>query len=128
MVMSLNDYKDAKSVKKLVEKMFEVRQTSHNAHLQTKSYSAHKALNSYYDNMLDLIDTFVEVWQGQYGILNGYETMSVSPVEDIVVYLEDSAKIFIVGRDSLKDSHLKNTLDELISLTYRTLYKLKHLK
>lgn len=130
MVMSLKDYKDAKSVKKLVEKMFEVRQTSHNFHLQTKSYSVHKALNSYYDDLLEFIDTFVETWQGEYGILTGYESIQVSPIEDIVEYLEDAAKIFIIGRDSLKDSdsHLKNTLDEVVALTYRTLYKLKHLK
>lgn len=130
MVMSLKDYKDAKSVKKLVEKMFEVRQTSHNVHLQTKSYSAHKALNSYYDDLLDLTDSFVETYQGQYGILNGYESIQVSPVDDIVSYLEDSVKIFMLGKDSLKesDSHLKNILDEIVALTYSTIYKLKFLK
>lgn len=130
MVVSLKDYKDAKSVKKLVEKMFEVRQTSHNFHLQTKSYSVHKALNSYYDDIVGLTDGFVEAWQGQYGILTGYEAIQTTPIEDVVVYLEDAAKIFITGRDSLKesDSHLKNILDEVISLTYRALYKLKYLK
>lgn len=130
MVMSLKDYKDAKSVKKLVEKMFEVRQTTHNVHLQTKSYSAHKALNSYYDNLLDFVDTFVETYQGQYGIISGYENIQVSQVDDIVSYLEDGVKIFILGRDSLKESdgHLKNILDEVIALTYQTLYKLKYLK
>lgn len=128
--MSLKDYKDAKSVKKLVEKMFEVRQTSHNVHLQTKSYSTHKALNSFYDNLLDLTDSFVETYQGQYGILTGYESIQVSPVEDMVSYLEDSVKIFMLGKDSLKesDSHLKNILDEVVALTYSTIYKLKYLK
>lgn len=128
--MSLKDYKDAKSVKKLVEKMFEVRQTSHNVHLQTKSYSTHKALNSYYENLLGLIDSFVETWQGQYGILTGYENIQVSPIDDIISYLEDSVKIFMLGRDSLKDSdnHLKNILDEVVALTYSTIYKLKFLK
>jgi hypothetical protein len=130
MVMSLKEYKDAKSIKKLVEKMFEVRQTSHNVHLQTKSYSTHKALNSYYSDILELTDNFVETWQGQYGILTGYENIQVTPIEDIVSYLEDAAKIFMTGRDSLKetDSHLKNILDELVSTTYSTLYKLKYLK
>lgn len=130
MVMSLKDYKDAKSVKKLVEKMFEVRQTAHNFHLQTKIYSVHKALNSYYDKLLDLVDAYIETYQGQYGILTGYENIQVSAVNDIVEYLEDSVKIFSLGRDSLKDSdaHLKNILDEIIALTYRTLYKIKFLK
>lgn len=128
MALSLKDYKDAKGVKKLVEKMFEVRQTSHNFHLQTKSYSSHKALNSYYDDLLDLIDEFVETFQGQYGILTGYENIQITPIDDIISYLEDAVKIFIIGGEALKETHLKNIIDEIVATTFRTLYKLKYLK
>lgn len=130
MVMSLKDYKDGKSIKKLIEKLFEVRQTSHNFHLQTKSYSVHKALNSYYEDLLDLGDNFIETYQGQNGIILGYENIQVSAVDDIVAYLDDAVKIFSIARDSLKesDSHLKNILDEIVALTFRTIYKIKYLK
>jgi len=129
-MISLNDYKNSKSVKSLVQKMFEARQVAHVVHLQTKSYSQHKALNHFYDDILELADTFVETYQGQYGILSGYGDVSVSSNIDIEEYLQDSAKIFMLGRDSMndKDTHLKNIMDEVVALTYQTIYKIKNLK
>lgn len=126
--MSLKDYKNSKDVKGLVKKLFESRQVAHTAHLQTKSYAVHKALDEYYNDILDLTDKFVETYQGQYGILTGYEQVEPSVVSDIEGYLEDCAKIFSAGRESLKDSHLQNIMDEIVALTYQTLYKLKNLK
>lgn len=127
-MISLKDYKNSNDVKNLVQKMFEARQVSHNCHLQSKSYSQHEALGEFYNEILLLTDTFVESYQGQYGILTGYEKINIVSVGDIETYIEDCAKIFILGRDSLKDSHLKNIMDEAITLTYKTLYKLKNLK
>lgn len=129
-MISLKDYKNANNVKNLVQKLFEARQIAHNVHLQTKSYSSHVALNSFYDGLLEFTDKFIETYQGQYGIITGYEKIDINPVTEIEEYLEDCAKIFILGRDGMKnsDSHLKNILDEIVALTYQTLYKLKNLK
>lgn len=127
-MISLQEYKNSKSVKSLVQKLFESRQVAHNCHLQTNSYAEHKALQGYYENILEFIDTFVECYQGQYGILKDYEKIDVTIVKDIATYLEDCVKIFILGRDSIKDSHLKNIMDEIITLSYQTLYKIKYLK
>lgn len=128
-MMSLQQYKNSNNIKSLVAKLFEARQVAHNVHLQTKSYSEHNALNSFYNGILDLTDSLVESYQGQYGILTGYEKLiQIEPVNEMVNYLEDCAKIFALGRDGMKDSHLKNILDEIVALTYSTLYKLKNLK
>lgn len=130
-MMSLQQYKNSNNIKSLIAKLFEARQVAHNVHLQTKSYSEHKALNGFYEDVLDLTDSLVESYQGQYGILTGYEKqIQIEPVNEMVNYLEDCAKIFILGRDGMKDSdsHLKNIMDEIVSLTYSTLYKLKNLK
>ena len=127
-MISLKDYKNSNNVKSLIQKMFESRQVAHNFHLQTKSYSQHVALNEFYDEILELTDKFVESYQGQYGIISGYEQIEIALVSDIETYIEDCAKMFILGRDSLKDSHLKNIMDEIIALSYKTLYKLKNLK
>jgi hypothetical protein len=126
-MLSLQEYKQSKSVKGLVQKMFEARQISNICHLKSKSFSEHKALGSYYDSILELIDNFVETYQGQYGILTDYEIETKS-IPVTLEYLEDCNKFFIVGRDALEDSHLKNIMDEVIALTYRTIYKLKFLK
>ena len=127
-MISLKDYKNSNNVKSLIQKMFESRQVTHNFHLQTKSYSQHIALNKFYAGILELTDEFVECYQGQYGIISGYEKIETAVISDIETYVEDCAKMFILGRDSLKDSHLKNIIDEIITLSYKTLYKLKNLK
>jgi hypothetical protein len=125
-MLSLQEYKQSKGAVGLVQKMFEARQVVHNLHLKTKSFAEHKALGGFYEEILGRVDEFVETYQGQYGIMQDCE-FQVKSVDSAVEYLEDCAKLFSVGRDSLKDSHLKNTMDEVISLTYRTLYKLKFL-
>jgi len=126
-MITLQQYKQSKDVKGLVQKMFEARQVAHNCHLKSKSFAEHKALNSFYDNLLELVDGFVETYQGQYGLLGDCE-FKVEAVSNATEYLEDCVKIFVVGRDSLKDSHLQNVMDEVVALTYRTIYKLKFLK
>jgi hypothetical protein len=129
-MISIQEYKGSKSVKTLIQKLFESRQVAHNVHLQTKSYALHKALNSYYDDILDLTDKFVEVYSGQYGIVTGYEKLEVTPLSEdkIEDYLKDCAEIFAMARDSMKDSHLQNIMDEIIALVYSTLYKVRFLK
>lgn len=126
-MISLQQYKQSKDVKGLVQKMFEARQVAHNCHLKTKSFAEHEALGGFYEGLLALADEFVEVYQGQYGLLGDSE-FKVESVASPVEYLEDCAKLFAVGRDALKDSHLQNIMDEVVSLTYRTIYKLRFLK
>ncbi len=126
-MITLKEYKQSKDIKGLVQKMFEARQVSHNLHLKTKSYSEHKALGSFYEFIIDKIDEFIETYQGQYGIIEDCE-ITINKVENSLEYLENCAKLFIVGRDSIKESHLKNIMDEIITFTYRTIYKIKNLK
>lgn len=126
-MLSLQEYKQSKSVKGLVQKMFEARQVTHNCHLKTKSFAEHEALGGFYEGVLGLVDEFVESYQGQYGLLEDCE-LKVEAVSNPVQYLEDCAKLFALGRDELKDAHLQNLIDEVVALTYRTVYKLKFLK
>jgi hypothetical protein len=126
-MLSLQEYRTSKDAKGLMAKMFEARHVAHVLHLKSKSYSEHKALGSFYDGLLELLDDFVETYQGQYGLV-GDIPLEVDSFPEAVSYLEDSAKFFAVGRDALKDPHLQNIMDEVMSLTYKTVYKLKFLK
>jgi len=130
-MISLESYKNSKEIKGLVEKLFESRQVAHSVHLKTKSYAIHKALNHFYDDITDLTDTLVETYQGQYGLVTDYkiDIPNINP-DEIIVYLEEAAEIFKIGHNSFdeKDTHLHNILDEIVGLTYQTLYKLKFLK
>ena len=126
---SIEQYKNSAKIKSFVSKLFEVRQTAHNAHLSTKSYSEHKALGSFYEEILGLSDAFIETFQGQYGIISGYENINVSKEQNVISYIENAVEEFKETRKDLeKDTHLQNIIDEMISLSYSTLYKLKFLK
>jgi hypothetical protein len=127
-MMTLNEFKDANNVSYLFAKLFESRNFAHKAHLSTKSYAQHKALGTFYEDVLDLVDDLVETYQGQYGLIK--IDMSPSKESDVVQYFEDLARFLTEAHGAFdkKDTHLHNILDELTALTYRTLYKLKFLK
>jgi hypothetical protein len=126
-MLTLQEYKSSKDARGLMLKMFEARHVAHVLHLKSKSYSEHEALKSFYDGLLGFLDDFVETYQGKYGLV-GDLPLEVESFPDAVSYLEDCAKFFVVGRDALKDHHLQHMVDEVISMTYKTVYKLKHLK
>ena len=48
---------------------------THIFHLQTKSYAQHVALSGYYEGVGTLVDSLIETYQGQYGIITGYKTL-----------------------------------------------------
>lgn len=117
------------SPSKFIGRLFEARDVAHLEHLRVKgpgAYAAHKALNKFYDSLLDLIDGFVESYQGKYGIVN-IEVKSVKPLE-FMEYIQELAKYIEASREIFKEDYLKNQVDELASLTYSTIYKLKFLK
>jgi len=120
---------------KFFSKLFESREMAHIYHLQVKgdsgSFAAHKALNHYYDEVLDLIDTLVETYQGQYEIVEDYEIIDTKETKskDKIEYFISLAKFIQDNRHvSLlqQDTHLQNIIDEIVALIYQTLYKLKY--
>ena len=117
-----------KSFINLINKIFEARQMAHNEHLRTRKFSAHKALQGFYEKINDLVDEIVEVYQGEFGIIEFATEIKVQQI-DIIEYLESVAKMLKNANSALKDSHshYKNILDEMTALTYQTIYKLKFL-
>ena len=108
-------------------KLFEARDQIHLIHLNTTSYSEHKALNSFYDGWLDLVDKFIETYQGKYGRIGGYLNIDVHSGADsrgylteLMIYLNTDAKNII---DHL-DSDLDNILADMKQLINQTLYLL----
>lgn len=106
-------------------KLFEARDTSHLIHLKTTSYSSHKALNEFYDEILELIDELVESYQGIYGIQE-IET-TPSKVTDPIEYLTDFYNYIETNKLQFKESWVINEIDNISKLTAQTLYKLKFL-
>lgn len=60
------------SAGELVCRLFQARTAAHMAHLQTRSFAEHKALNEFYDEVVGLADSFAETYQGIFGIIEQY--------------------------------------------------------
>ena len=120
----------------LFSKLFESREMAHIYHLQVNgemgSHAAHTALNEYYDGILELIDDLIETYQGQYGIVDGYDVIDTNTTrtKEKLEYFEGLVEFVKHGRKAIsaEDTHLQNIVDEVVALIYRTLYKLKFTK
>lgn len=126
---TLTEYKQAQSKEAFFGKLFEARDVAHVLHLQTKSYAEHKALNSFYEDILSFIDTFIETYQGQYGIINSYGTINLDSGSTPVNYINNFVSQLKESREKFfnDNTHLQNIIDEMIALSYQTIYKLKNL-
>lgn len=112
---------------KVVSLLFNARTNAHIAHLQTKSYAQHVALNSLYDGLLDIADKFAESAQGTQGILNGY-TLGTLWSGDVITNIENLHNELSGMKKEFTEGHLLQIFDDATELTSTTLYKLKNLK
>lgn len=107
-----------------------IRTATHAAHLTAGTYAIHMALDSFYTDIVDLIDEYAEVYAGT---LRPGADFSIPrrtpPAGSPTALLSDYLDLI---RDEAKEAHeteaLKNILAEIEALTLRTLYKLNRLK
>ena len=106
---------------KFIGALFHSRDTMHLTHLQTTSFAEHKALNAYYDGILDLTDSFTEVYFGRFKRIDIVipESKMMSSVE----HLKEMQKMIDGERDNYS-SELQNIMDEMLGLINKTLYLL----
>lgn len=110
--------------------MFLARDVAHSVHLNTRSFAKHMALNTFYDEIIDLADKFAEAYQGRHGLIGPISLHSARKTSNIVEFLEDSLKEIENERYKVCDKDetaLQNIIDEIVGLYLSTLYKLKFL-
>ena len=99
---------------------------AHMLHLATYSFAEHKALEAFYTAVGDLIDTFVEAYQGKYknrvSYVSGFDLPTNSTV--YLLYLKDEVATLRTANGFPQDSELQNITDEIASLIDGTLYQL----
>jgi hypothetical protein len=120
------------AIAEFISTLLASRNQAHVYHWQAQnqgSFSAHKALNEYYDEIIDLIDELVESYQGRYGIIYGYKiTPIVKEDGGYKLYFEALSKYVDMKRQALtQDSYIQNQIDEITGLVESTKYKLKNL-
>ena len=115
---------------KLILSLFHARTAAHVLHLQTRSYAAHKALNEFYDEIVDLTDAVAEAYQGEYGLIT-FENVPYVPAKDALAMLDDLRECLDeCAKEAFhpEDTHLRNLADEVRTLIASTSYKLRFLE
>ena len=111
--------------------LFLTRELAHRYHLSTKSYSQHKALQNFYEDLLDLTDDLAEMTQGAHGLLNIPILTEKSGYKEPLYCIADKLKYVENNRYkaySKEDTALQNKIDEIVETFLRTIYKLENLK
>jgi DNA-binding ferritin-like protein len=117
------------TVPQLVAELLESSLIVHKMHLiaRSRSYAEHQALGGFYDEISDFADSIYEQFAGQTSTVEIPDAMIID--NNPITYLEKLAKfVEQVHSNSAEYSHLQNQMDEVKSLIYGTLYKLKYLK
>ena len=109
-------------------KLLHAATNGHILHLQTKSYSEHKALQKYYEGLPDLVDSIIEEWQGAYQKIVEYPATYEAPNPDALQEVMAVRDFLVKNRAVVGDySSIQNSVDNLMSLLDSTVYKLTFL-
>lgn len=110
--------------------LFLARDVAHSVHLNTRSFSKHMALNTFYDEIIEHADAFAEAYQGRHGLIGPISLMSAKKNGNITEFLQDSLADIEKMRYEVcdkSDSSLQQLIDNIVELYLTTLYKLKFL-
>ena len=111
--------------------LFNARTAAHIAHLSVTgagSYAKHKALNEFYDGIVDLADRFAEGYIGCEGELIKFGGSSFKLERDPVKMLEGLKGVIAAARAECEEyPFLQQICDDMTELVSSTLYKLKFL-
>jgi hypothetical protein len=117
---------------KLFSKIFESKVMAEVFHLQVRgdegSHAAHKAMEIYYKEATELLDDLIEVFQGQYDIIEGYDIIDTKNTKDKIEYFMEVVEFVKSNRyTTLKqeDAHIQAIVDEVVNSLYKTLYRLR---
>lgn len=104
------------------------RNQAHVFHLTTTSFSAHKALQAYYEGIIPLVDTYAEVYMGKTkkripGITTGINKKIITDARFAQKYFLKLA-IALKSIKLPKDPYLDNIKQEIDALLRQTVYML----
>jgi hypothetical protein len=110
--------------------LFLARDVTHSVHLNTRSYSKHKALQRFYENIIELADNFAEAYQGRHGLMGPITLQTAKKTTNVVQFLENQLEEIEADRYKIcdkDDSVIQNLIDEIAALYLSTLYRLRFL-
>lgn len=109
---------------------FLARDVTHSVHLNTRSYAKHKALQEFYEGIIEVADGLAEAYQGRYGLVGPITLHSAKATSNIIDFLQgqldeiEAARYDVIPKT---DTALQNLVDGIVELYLSTLYKLRFL-
>jgi hypothetical protein len=122
---------DSTKIGQLIAMLFLGREIAHREHLRTKSFSQHMALNTFYNEVVEIADSIAEAYQGRHGIIDKIPLLDNDMTGSIDVVLEQQlAAIEKLRYTAVErtETAIQNLIDEAVALYLSTLYKLRNLK
>lgn len=117
-------------IARLIAILFLSREVAHREHLNTKSFSQHSALGSFYDEIIDNADAIAEAYQGRHGLIGKIPMLTEDANGDIADVLEKHLGMIEKLRYTAvekSDSAIQNLIDTAVETYLSTLYKLRNL-
>jgi hypothetical protein len=116
-------------IEQLISRVFYSRNLAHWNHWRTKSYAQHKALGSFYDDVIEALDDLVEAYQGAFELVGTVPAPGAAG-GDILKHLEDEAAWIETHHEDICKGNraVANLIDALSDVYLRTIYKLRNLK
>jgi hypothetical protein len=120
---------EQKNVALFVATLFHSATVTHFMHLSTDSYAKHKALQKYYENIVDLTDAVAESYMGYEEVKLTQWPKEFHLASDPVTYLEKLRDFVEEIRKVICPEYtpIQNQIDAIQELMDSTIYKLKFL-
>jgi len=81
-----------------IGQLFLARDVAHSVHLNTRSFSKHMALNTFYSEIIELADGLAETYQGRHGLLGPITLHSAKKTANITEFLQSQMEELEVER------------------------------
>lgn len=104
------------------------REQAHVFHLVTKSFAAHKAMQTYYEGIVDLVDKYAEAYMGRYkkriSGLSPYINKRITTDSRVIRLFFVNLLRVVKGLKLPSDRSLVNIRDDIETLITQTIYML----
>ena len=118
-------------IEQLISRVFYARNLAHFEHWRatgTGSYAKHQALGSFYDDIIDALDSLVEAYQGAFELVGNIPAPKSS--SDVLAVLEADAKWIEEHHEEICQGNraVANLIDGVTGVYLSAIYKLRNLK
>lgn len=119
-------------IEQLISRVFHARNVAHFEHWRAKgegSFAKHMALGSFYDDVIEAIDSLVEAYQGAFEIIGNIPAPE-TPKGGVIKLLEADAEWIENNHEAIckRNRAVANLLDNVTATYLSTIYKLRNLK